>query len=104
MNGFYQSYNSLDILHRIKVSGGFYGVWTICDWVEIVYFLTSLNLELIKKEIILFVYTRNISHPLFDYKIIFVNLKQQNTNSKQDLEDFWYTKKNQTQIWFDEFN
>ena len=35
----------------------------------------------------------NISHQLFDYKITFENSQQENTNSKGDFKDFWYTKK-----------
>ena len=51
--------------------------------------------------------------PAFDYKITFVNSQNKNKYSKGDFEyivlnvcfkDFWYTKINLTQIWYDFFN
>jgi hypothetical protein len=53
-------------------------------------------------------FNTNISHQLLDYTINFVNSQHKNTNSKGDFvrlfKDFWYTKINPTQIWYDKFN
>ena len=56
----------------------------------------------------------NISHQLFEYKITFMNSRQENKNSRGDItqkpvlnvlfKDIWYTKINLTQILYDNFN
>ena len=54
-------------------------------------------------------------HQLFDYKIKVLNLQRENTISLGNvvpktsmknvpLKDFWYTKLNLTQIWYEQFN
>ena len=60
-------------------------------------------------------FNTNSSHQLLDYKITFVNSQYEKRNSKGDFvlkkpvrnvrfKDFWYTKINLTQIFYDEFN
>ena len=59
-------------------------------------------------------FNTNISHQFFDYKKTLVNSQRKKTNSKSDFvlkyqfetfvfTDFWYTKINLNQIWYDKF-
>ena len=61
------------------------------------------------------IFQTNILHQLYYYKITLLNLQHENANSKGDFvlkimffdlhfKDFWYTKINLIQIWYNKFN
>ena len=54
------------------------------------------------------IYDTNISHQIFDYKITFENSQIQKVilfskpGFKRSFKDFWYTRLNLPQIWYEE--